>query len=89
MNKEYKITVYTENTVGVLNRITNIFTRRKINIESLAVGETHHKGISEMTIVAFADPETIRKVIAHMERIVEVIKASYTDIEQDLLTHKK
>lgn len=87
--KEYKITVYTENTVGVLNRITNIFTRRKINIESLAVGETHHKGISEMTIVAFSDEDTVRKVIGHIERIVEVIRASYTNIENELLTNKK
>lgn len=89
MSKEYKITVYTENTVGVLNRITNIFTRRKINIESLAVGETHHKGISEMTIVALSDEDTVCKVIGHIERIVEVIRASYIDIEQELLTNKK
>ncbi|MEG0162435.1 MAG: acetolactate synthase small subunit [Mucinivorans sp.] len=84
--KEYIITVYTENTVGVLNRITNIFTRRKINIESLTVGETHHKGISQMTIISFSDEATIAKVIKNIERIVEVIKASLTDVETDILS---
>ena len=33
--KEYTITVYTENQIGLLNRIAIIFSRRKINIESL------------------------------------------------------
>ena len=33
--QEYNITVYTENQIGLLNRIAIIFTRRKINIHSL------------------------------------------------------
>ncbi|CDN32405.1 Acetolactate synthase small subunit [Mucinivorans hirudinis] len=82
--KEYKITVFTENTVGVLNRITNIFTRRKINIESLRVAETHHKGISRFTIVALSDYETMEKVKKHIERIVEVLKADFNDRHRDV-----
>lgn len=86
--KEFIITVYTENTVGVLNRITNIFTRRKINIENLSVCETHQKGVSQMTITAFTDEQTIHKVLKHIERIVEVLRTSYTDVEQDILIQK-
>jgi acetolactate synthase-1/3 small subunit len=37
MKKEYTITVYTENQIGLLNRIAIIFSRRKINIDSLNV----------------------------------------------------
>ena len=33
--QEFTITVYTENQVGLLHRITTIFTKRKINLESL------------------------------------------------------
>lgn len=84
MTKEYKITVFTENTVGVLNRITNIFTRRKINIESLKVAETHHKGISQFTIIAFSDEQTMEKVKKHIERIVEVLKADFNDSHKDV-----
>lgn len=75
MNQEFNITIFTENTVGVLNRITNIFTRRKINIESLKVAETEHKGISMFSIVAYSDAETMQIVRKNIERIVEVLKA--------------
>lgn len=84
MIKEYKITVFTENTVGVLNRITNIFTRRKINIESLKAAETHHKGISQFTIIALSDQEMMEKVKKHIERIVEVLKADFSDSHRDV-----
>ena len=33
--KTYNITVFTENNIGILNRITIIFTRRHVNIESI------------------------------------------------------
>lgn len=83
-NQEYVITVFTENSVGVLGRITSIFTRRKINIESLIVAETHHKGISKFTIIAFSDEESMKKVKKHIERIVEVLKADFNDSHKDV-----
>lgn len=83
MNQEFSITIFTENTVGVLNRITNIFTRRKINIESLRVAETDHKGISMFSIIAYSDAETMQIVRKNIERIVEVLKA---DINNPTLT---
>lgn len=73
--REYIITVFTENQVGVLGRITSIFTRRKINIESLKVSETAVKGISMFTIHAFTDENTAERVLSGIERIVEVLKA--------------
>lgn len=73
--REYIITVFTENQVGVLGRITSIFTRRKINIESLKVNETAVKGISMFTIHAFTNEDTAERVLTGIERIVEVLKA--------------
>lgn len=83
-SQEYVISVFTENSVGVLGRITSIFTRRKINIESLIVAETHHKGISKFTIIAFSNEETMEKVKRHIERIVEVLKADFNDSHRDV-----
>ena len=37
--KTYTIFAFTENKVGLLNRITIVFTRRHINIESITVSE--------------------------------------------------
>lgn len=73
--REYIVTVFTENQVGVLGRITSIFTRRKINIESLKVSETAVKGISMFTIHAFTTEDTARRVLSGIERIVEVLRA--------------
>ncbi len=73
--REYIVTVFTENQVGVLGRITSIFTRRKINIESLKVSETPVKGISMFTIHAFTTEDTARRVLSSIERIVEVLRA--------------
>ncbi len=51
MEKEFTITAFSENSVGLLNRMTIIFTRRHINIDSLTVGESAHRGIYKFTIV--------------------------------------
>lgn len=77
MNKEYIIVAFTENQVGVLNRITIAYLRRKINIESLKVSETSMKGISMFVISAFTTEETIGKLTRAIRNIVEVIQVSY------------
>ena len=35
MEKEFIITIFSENTVGLLSQITTVFTQRNINIESI------------------------------------------------------
>lgn len=76
-SKEYIISVFSENQTGVLNRITAVFLRRKINIESLKVSETSIKGISMFTIVANTSQEVVEQVVHHIEKIVDVIRAEY------------
>ena len=51
MESAYNISVFTENSVGMLNRITIIFTRRHINIESITASESKIDGIHRYTIV--------------------------------------
>lgn len=52
------------NRPGVLNRITNLFTKRNYNIESMAVGPSEQEGISRMTFVVDVDDETVVEQIA-------------------------
>ena len=59
MNKEYIITVFSENKVGLLSQITTVFTCRDINIESLTTSESSIPGIHKFTIVVITDPEKI------------------------------
>jgi acetolactate synthase I/III small subunit len=51
MKQEYIISVYSENHIGLLTRITIVFTRRKVNIESLTVSESAISGVYKFTIV--------------------------------------
>ena len=39
------------NRPGVLNRITNLFSKRNYNIESISVGLSEQEGISRITCV--------------------------------------
>ncbi len=77
MKEQFTLSVFTENHIGILNRITIIFTRRHINIESLTVSETEVHGISRYTIVVTETRDHVKKVIKQIERQVEVFEAYY------------
>ena len=82
MKQEFIITVYSENHIGLLNRITINFTRRKINIESLTVSASAIKGISKFTIVIQEPEERVKKLVRQLEKVVDVLKAFYHTNEQ-------
>jgi acetolactate synthase I/III small subunit len=82
MKKEFIITIYSENHIGLLARITIVFTRRKINIESLTVSESAIAGIFKFTIVVKCTPELIQKVVSQIEKQVDVLKAFYHTNEE-------
>ena len=77
MKKEYTITVYTENQIGLLVRIAIIFSRRKINIESLNTSPSEIESISRFTIVIQETEDVVRKVARQIEKQVEVLKVYY------------
>ena len=82
MKQEYTITVYTENQVGLLNRIAIIFSRRKINIESLNTSPTEVESVHRFTIVVNETEDVIKKLCRQIEKQVEVLKAYYnTSVE--------
>jgi len=85
--KEYVISAFTENHAGVLNRITSVFLRRKINIESIKVSESSIKGISMFTIITRADERVVSRLVKQMEKVVDVLRAEYYASEK-LLAHE-
>ena len=64
--------VWTENSPGVLLRLTTLFTRRKINVESLTVSATETPGISRFTVVIETDPVKAATIGRQIERMIEV-----------------
>jgi acetolactate synthase-1/3 small subunit len=75
--QEFNITVYTENQIGLLNRIAIIFTRRKINIDSLNTSPSEIDSIHRFNIVITESEEVVRKVCRQIEKQVEVLKVYY------------
>ncbi|MCA6451381.1 MAG: acetolactate synthase small subunit [Chitinophagaceae bacterium] len=80
--QEFTITVYTENHIGLLVRIATMFSRRKINIESLNTSPSEAEGIHRFTIVIHETEEVVRKLARQIEKQVEVLKAYYNNNEE-------
>jgi acetolactate synthase I/III small subunit len=77
MKQEFTFTVYTENQVGLLNRIAIIFSRRKINVESLNTSPCEVEGIHRFTIVVNETEDVARKLVLQIEKQVDVLKAYF------------
>ena len=89
---KHVISVLVENKVGVLARITGLFSGRGFNIESLAVGETENMNISRMTIVVSGDDSILEQVRKQLGKVIDTIKVTDftgTDyVERDLMLIK-
>lgn len=80
----YTVSVYTENNVGLLNRLTAIFQRRHINIESINTSKSEIKSVSRNTFLVKVTEEQIKKIIGQIEKQVEVIRAYY-HLDEDII----
>ncbi|HEX8326691.1 MAG TPA: acetolactate synthase small subunit [Hymenobacter sp.] len=80
--QEYNITAYTENHIGLLNRIAIVFSRRKINIESLNTSPSEIEGIHRFNIVITETEDVVRKIARQMEKQVEVLKVYFNSNEE-------
>ncbi len=78
----YTLLVYSENTAGLLNQITAVFTRRQVNIESLNVSASSIEGVHKYTITAWSDEDQITKITKQIEKKVDVIKADFHTDDQ-------
>lgn len=87
MNEDIKtltISIYTENNIGLLNRISAIFQRRTINIESLTTSQSEIEGVNRFVIVVNITEARAKKIIGQFEKQVEVIRAYYHTDEETI-----
>jgi len=87
MKQEYTISIFTENHIGILSRITLILTRRQINIESITASESAVNGIQMLTMVVRAAPEMVEKVARQIEKLVDVIKV-FVHTSQEIISQE-
>ena len=62
----------TNNTSGVLSRITGLFSRRGYNIESITAGVTADPKYSRITIVTSGDDDILEQIEKQLEKLVDV-----------------
>ena len=82
--KTFTISVYTENNVGLLNRISAIFLKRHINIDSFSTSESEIKNVFRFVIVVKVNAEKISKIVQQIEKQIDVIKAFYHTDEETI-----
>ena len=75
------IALYVENQVGVLAKVSGLFSGKSYNLQSLTVGTTEDETISRMTICVTSDDITFEQIKKQLNRMIEVIKViDFTDV---------
>lgn len=74
MMKNRWIALYVENQVGVLAKVSGLFSAKSYNLQSLTVGTTEDESVSRMTICVISDDVTFEQIKKQLNTMVEVIK---------------
>ena len=78
----FTLSVYTENNVGLVNRISTIFLKRHVNLLSMTASESEIEDVYRFTILVKMTEEKVKKIVGQIEKQIEVIRAFYhTDSE--------
>lgn len=80
----YTISIYSENNIGLLNRISAIFLKRHINIESFSTSPSEIINVFRFVIVVQMSQIKIKKIVGQIEKQVDVIKAFYHTDEETI-----
>jgi acetolactate synthase-1/3 small subunit len=83
-NKTFTISVYSENNLGLLNRISGVFLKRHINIISLNVSESEIENVSKFIIVVHTTEKWVQNIVGQIEKQIEVIKTFYHTDEETI-----
>ena len=76
------IAVELENTIGALNRVTNLFSARGFNLESVAVGETEEPSVARLTLVTVGNDRIVAQITRQLENLVNTYDVTdLTDAE--------
>ena len=73
MEPRHTISIWVDNSPGVLSRVTGLFSGRGFNIESLCVAETMDPAVSRITIVSTGDEAITEQIIKQLHKLINVI----------------
>ena len=80
--RRHMIAVTLENTIGALNRVTNLFSARGFNLESVAVGETDEPSVARLTLVTVGNERIVAQITRQLDNLVNTYEVTdLTDAE--------
>jgi acetolactate synthase-1/3 small subunit len=86
------ISILLQNEAGALSRVSNLFSSRGYNIESLNVAPTTDPLISRLTLVTEGSEEVIDQICKQLGKVVDVVAitdlTSFDHIERELVLIK-
>jgi len=86
------ISILLQNEVGALSRVSNLFSTRGYNIESLNVAPTSDPMVSRLTLVTSGSDEVIDQISKQLAKVVDVVDitdmTSADHIERELALFK-
>ena len=77
MQEQFNVSVFTEDQIGMLNRVSIIFNRRHINIESITASASEVEGVHRYTIVVSCTEDQVKKLVGQLDKQVDVVKAFF------------
>ncbi len=83
-NTRYTISIYSENNVGLLNRVSAIFLKRHINIDSFSTSQSEIPDVFRFVIVVEVTEDKVKKLVQQIEKQIDVIKAFYHTDEETI-----
>ena len=80
--RDFTLSVLTEDKAGLINQLTIVFTKRKININSLNVSNSEVAGVSRFTIVTRTSRDMIDKIVKQIRKLIDVLGAFVYEDDQ-------
>ena len=81
------LSILVSNHFGVLTRVTNLFSQRGFNIDSLAVGETENENYSRITITTSGDAASVNQIKLQLDKLF--IKRKHLRFDRTGITKNK
>lgn len=69
----HTISILLQNEAGALSRVTDMFSTRGFNIESLNVAPTRDYAVSRLTLVTNGSDETLEQIMKQLSKLIDVV----------------
>lgn len=75
----YILSIITQNTLCVLQRVSGVFSRYRINIEHINIAR-HSEDLSYWNVVIYSEAEKVELLTKQLKKIIELVNVKIIDI---------